>query len=1178
MGVDGWGSTYDNSTSALAVTNGMVDLTTLTLGKGSVLQAKDSSLKVGSLTLNETSRGLDLDATSLVVTDKWYVDGKNHPVWGFTNAEISVCNIQFGWNGSNPTVIFRDSDVTATGTGLIGHYKGDGKVVVDGNSRLTLADSSMFGLGGDGSGTGRLDVVSGEVVIPSSQNWYLSLGRNTDSFGQLNVSGGSIVSACTRNLENGICLGFAGDANAQMNVSGGIVRVPRVMLNQYEGANNPKYRSVLNVAGGLVDCYQLGVATFAQRFCDVNLTGGEIRVGTLTGGSGTSSFVADGGVLSTADDANVWNWTAKWITKLSSAKVGANGLVLDVKYPVASDQTFGDADGAAGAGLIVKKGAATLTQSGALQNGVTAVAEGELVYSAATAGRFVVTNGASLRLAGNGDKSFAGLSLGDAATEGAIMFELGRTVTLASEPEFAAARVSVSGTMSAGTYTLLKLTGEASAEACATWESLALAGGQAEGFDCVFAASTANGETAFQLVVTVSQPLADDDFVVPSSADGVKLWSGVAAGDNAYRLVNGTYAKIEATTSAVVTESLTVAGWTEVFVPAGETLTLSGMLLGGGIRKTGEGELIVSGVANRLGLGVKIAGGTIRLADAGSLGLVRGAGATLELKQGEIDFGAAVGNLPAALRFVNAKGETVLFGGSGDLVFEDYQLGQGSIVKVGGGRISLRTKANLTTSALADPLVVADGELAFEQVFDAKACIYRDVYVGTNGIACTVQPQLSSIGGDLSLGNNVDNSARTFYLGVNEFADAAIQTVTSPKLFFTNTFVCANNFKVGTVASGTGRDLSPEIVFVDAKLCTFWAMELASRVGVTTKFRATNSRLGISNGSGLSVSGAIDAVIDNSIVGTAASYYSVLYDSSANTMNRLDIFTFGQYATGTIVLKNGTDFRSVSPNRLWNKSEGTVSFTLDGAFWRMEKGKWNGSAWVWNADDETFLFVNTPLMQLVAGEDGFVVEPRTGHKVTFGQPLSGEGGFVKRGGDVTLRFGTAKEVNASGTVTNDAEVAATLCTTGWNVIEAGTVEVAANAVAAGAKIDVGADGVLDLQGAAHPLTVAGAGEVRNGTLGRGAKLFVGAPADSVLTLKGVTLDGAKVDVGNMIFTKPYPTGIKVAKLGVDSTFKSLRYRGVDRDGNKIAGRFAVDASGNVLMDIGPSFGLVMIVR
>ena len=1178
MGRDGYGSTYDGATSVLAVTNGTVSLKKLALDSGSRLLAKDSVLTFGTLWLRELSRGLDLDGVRLAITDEWRVDGKSRPVWGFTNQTIAVGKAQFGWDGSNPTVVFSDSDVEVSGSAVIGHWKGDGKVVVDGASRFRLGESAGLSLGGAGAGTGRCDVVSGEVSVSAAPNAYVTLGVADGSFGQLNVLGGSVVSDCARTAGNGVCVGGSGDGNAEMNVSGGLVRLPCVLLGMYSGAGDPARRGVLNVSGGLVDCRALNVAQAAKTFGDVRLTGGEVRVGSLAGGSGTSSLVADGGVLSTADDVIGQGWTARWISNLTSARVGARGLVLDVRHPVASDQPFGDADGASGRGLLVKAGTAALTQTGALLNGVTAVAGGELVYSATEAGRLVVTNGASLRLVGDTDKSFAGLTVGGDGTEGFVTLELGRTVTLASEPSLSAARVSVSGTMAAGTHVLFRQTGVASDEAREAWTALTLFGGQSEGFDTAFSTSAEDGETSFLLVVTESRPLDDGDFCTPVGASGVRLWSGRPVGDNAYRFSSGTYAKVEATASAEVTGDLTLAGWTEVSVPAGETLTLSGTLTGGGIRKTGDGTLVVSGPSNRLGLGVKVAGGVARFRDAASMGLALGTGAVLELQRGELDLGTASGSLPAALRFANVKGEAVRIGGAGDLACPDYRLGQGTIVKVGAGRICLRATADLATPEPADPLVVADGEFAFEQGLGVRVCICRDVHVGTNGIPCTVQPRLTAAGGVLSLGSDIDNTARTFYLGVNEHADAAIRTLVSPGLFFTNTFVCANSFKVGTASGGVGRDLSPEIAFVESKLCAFWSMELSSRAGVATRFRATGSRLGITDDGGLSVNGSVDAEIDRSTVGTAYGFYDVLLDAGVNTMGRLDGFSFGPQASGRFVLKNGTDFRVAAARRVGNGVSGTVTFVVDGASWRMERGRRTGSGYEWLDEDETFLFSGTSHMELSAGEGGLVVDPRTDHAVTVAQPLSGPGGFVKRGAGSTLRFVTAREVSPGGAVTNDADRAETLCTTGLNAIEAGTVELAAKAAAAGVRIAVGAAGALDLQGTAHQVTVSGAGTVRNGTLGHGARLLVDVASGSPLTLEGVTLNGAAVDVGETAFAKPYPVGVRVAKLGAGSTFRRLKFKGVDADGHAVSGRFAVDADGFVVMDIGAADGTLLIVR
>jgi len=1203
IGTMGSGDSYVETETILAATNATVNLAELRLGTNSSLIAKNTDLTIDYLQLRETSNGLFLDNTPLNITGKWRIDGLNHPEWTFENLNATIGQLNFGHDASNPTVTFRNSRIHMTDSITLGHYRGDTRLVIDGDTLMTWETNkswwSGFSLGtSDEAGTGRVDLVSGEFRLPNDKNtFFINVGAGKNGYGELNVEeGGRIISdrvnADGRRDGNwsGIRFGSNAQANGVMNVKGGKVYVPLIELSHDTSADATK-GGVLNISGGTVDCWWIRVAVDANRRGIVNLTGGDVAVVRLLGGSGSSTFYANGGTLRTADDLASKSAGDQWIKDLSSATVGEKGLTLDVRYPVPASQTFSDAADATGKGLIVKTGAATLTQSGILNNSVTEVTEGQLNYSAATAGTcFKVTNGAMLAFTGSSDVSIGGLTLGDEETTGAVMFKLGQTVTSATEPVLTDAVVTISGTQSVGTYTVLKQSGTASEATCAAWQNLTLGGGNASGYTYTFGTTTTDDVTSFTITIAESAALGDDDYVTPEGVTGVKLWSGETLAAGGYRLTNGTYAKIEATATATLAADVQLPGWIEVNVPADQTLTLSGRLSGGGIRKTGDGELVVSGANNYLGLGFQLEGGTLRYTDAGSLGLVTGITPTLTVSAGTIDFGTSEGTVTGALTLANDSSTTVILQNSGDLTFSDYALGSGPTVKLGPGRIELIAASDKETASPVAALTVADGDFVFNQTGKSVG-INRTIYIGSDDYTCEAEPCLSVIGGQFSMGSKgsdsyPNNTYCYLYLGKDPVKPAAEGLYSSPGLVCSNVTFVVNRLNVGEAPwNGTWRDVSPRITFFNTSYYAWQITSASDKTGLTT-LRAKDSRFCVGE-AGFQIGYRIDAEFDNCVVGMSGNYWTARLNAGQHTIG-CGKMGLGRAAAGTVAFKNGSQLRCALPTNSENRTPGTLNLTFDASScWDQATGSWDSTAqvWNWSTTEQRFLLRNTAYRNLVTGEDGYLIAPRAETTHVFEQAIFGEAGFVKRG-EGTVSFLTAKDIGwvdadkEASAVTNAAENAATIRTTGWNAVEEGLVTVAAGAAEVGTKIRVDADATLDLQGGANVLELAGAGLVCNGTLEKGSVLVY--DPEAALTFENCSIRRVTVDLGDVVVSRG-TKGLVLGAVAADSsvTLPSrtcvLTGAGVESVDDRLVGRLR-EADGLILLDVEGAGGFGIIIR
>lgn len=281
-------------------------------------------------------------------------------------------------------------------------------------------ENSKFYLGTQSRWAATYELSGGSLEFDGA---HMCVGQS--STGIVNQTSGSVrfSASNTHWCERLPCIGDGSSAYGEWNISGGRVDRPRLRFWGY----TESYFTIGNSGSGVVrvsgtgslynnDWMRLGEKDGSSGTLELN--GGETAVRTFLGGSGTSSVVFNGGVLS----PTVAN--ATWFQNIGSLLVKEGGAVISNDFDVTIDHVL--ASGATHDGGLVKKGASTLTLSAANTfNGPVVIEKGTLKLgcdNAIPAGATVtVKSGATLDLNG---KAFTGTiideSTGSAKAYGAV--------------------------------------------------------------------------------------------------------------------------------------------------------------------------------------------------------------------------------------------------------------------------------------------------------------------------------------------------------------------------------------------------------------------------------------------------------------------------------------------------------------------------------------------------------------------------------------------------------------------------------------------------------------------------------------------------------------------------------------------------------------------------------------
>ena len=1179
---------FTHSWPTLALSNGTFAAGSLTFTHGALL-SRDARVEIAGDFMygmgngwRETTRAVDWRGGSLAVGGKLSVRGLDET---FTLTDVATSAAEtFIAEAGTPCLRLVGGSYAAGKRFLLGKG-GAAHVVLEDSAVLLFASGCATTIGDGYYGTGTVDVVSGEIRLPTGGFW-LNLGAAsayTKGFGRLNLKDGRIVSAAgATESENGIYVGQSG--YGEMNVSGGSVDVPNVVLGRWEGAGDPAWRSTLNISGGSVMARRVSVSSHTGRYGDVNLTGGTLATAALTGGNGEANLLSDGGTLVT-HAATAKN--ADWIGGFTTAQIGARGLTLNVTHAASASQSFSDAP--MGGGTLTKTGSAELTLTGVSSHAQTVVAGGRLAVAAAggnPSGAFTVVNGAELAF--SGAHEIGGLTLGDAASAGVLAFVPGETLTIKGSLAFPRARLAIEGVTTVGaTYAVVRAPGDlTAAEAAAGWRRGKVVDGRASG--CAYAFETAydaeKGETAFNLVVTAGG-LPDDADLMRHSVSSTLTEAADAAGllfdpagaltldGAAITLRDVGQPVIKAVSgNSTVQNALDLPSVVRVDVAEGASLALKGVLTDGGLEKTGKGHLSIDNPANAFAADMSVRAGSFE-ATPEALGAASGAPRDFAVGNAAVairDADKTAKAVPLAFVMAAQTTEAVAVSTDADVTFaaSPHSTG-GALVKLGAGRLALQAAepgdyayafgdgAHAATgtfeslSPVGDKAVpttgytgfnVADGEVAFvgAHVASEAAPVFKiphGIRLGLKTTAVSAAPGLVIDRCRAVVGGFFKHMLLAAEAYTGEYAPEAV----SPYLFVTNgASVEADTITCGMAADAAkaALDVSPLVEVKDGSSLSVSSMvNLSVRTGCRAKWTVSGgSAIATGDGGGFLWNGGVDFTLD----------------ASDATADRLAI---GNAAAGTWLVRNGgrLNVRNV-------ESRGTatpVTLAFDGGFFAPSDG------------DCEFLVKNALDVRFEAREGGLRLAVPASRTWTVRMPVSGAGGLVKEGAG-TLVVGTAKTVSPDGTATNDLGVA-TLACTGVTRVREGVVRLEPGS-ADGAAFDVAAGATLDLGGGAHAISVTGAGTVANGALKRDSVLGQGTTFSDVEIRNGVRVDVRAYDVASR------PSGLVIGVVsGTTTVSDSPRRLWGDETAARYRGRLRV-VDGTLLLDIVNPPGLVISIR
>jgi T5SS/PEP-CTERM-associated repeat protein/autotransporter-associated beta strand protein len=1042
--------------------------------------------------------------------------------------DANYTHVGFG-AGATGSVTVTGGEWVNLGNGSVGN-NGRGEMTVTGG-RLTWNDWLYVGNGATGVGV---------LTLAGGSNAFAKLSAGWSGTGTVRVVGGTN----TVFMNDGVVVNGSGGG---LIVEGGLMTTPQIRL----GYNTTQAGAVpvLTVAGGLLQVTAtVNIADNVNGSGRVVLTGGVMEApfirgwtgAAARGGNGLALLEGDGGVLrARRSEVNFLLW-------FDAATLGARGLTIDTAgFNVTAAQSFTDKAGACGA--LIKAGAGTLTLSGTNTHAVTVVADGMVAVadSGALGRSAVVTNGATLSLAGApAALTLETLTLGNAATAGWLAIDLGDTiaVTQAGGLSLPFARLALSDADGDGTYPLFTCAGNVALAALNGLEVANPVAGKAYTFAVAY--DSGSDSTAVTLTIQATStlsvarnvwagglgsawgtagnwtagaaPQAGEEAVFPEAAatKTVVAAPGATAGSLVFESASGyTLTGSDALTlynggrvgnltaaagSHTVAAPLALPRSVSVEIAPGASVTVSGGVSGsGGVRKTGGGVLTLSGVNSFVGE-LTADGGVLDVAETGAWGAASDNRANLLLVSGTLRYtGAAAEKARGFTIRAAAADAPVILNAAADLALEGVFWNEsGTFIKRGSGTLELR-------AARESKLTSNNGAGAIEP--SAPIVFSEDGSAPVNGYA-----GLTVVDGTLRIIGSPDFVTRlenAMLIGTK-----CMQGVVSPALevvggrfalgggsmpvyigywpmsgtTLTNAalrFINADA-TINTLHIGGGGNTAsrPELLVDGSRVECYWVSNFANQAGNDP------SRVVIRNGGyyftiqqETSLNGAFDVLLDG---GTLTVQTLLL----AN--NRL---RFAGGARGTLTIANG----------------GRLAFP----YILMQSSHANGCRIVFDNGifqpmlSEMLLFNNSALHTVTFAAGGATFEVNDGITYTVAQPLTGVGGLTKTGGG-TLVLGPTRDI-AAGSVTN-ATGLLTGAYEGVTRVQAGTLVVSNGALRVGAEVVLGGGAALDAAGATLTLgKVSGAGTVRDGLLVAGT-LAPGAGDGeiAVLTLDGLDFEGS----------------------------------------------------------------------
>ncbi|RYD23571.1 MAG: hypothetical protein EOP88_03625, partial [Verrucomicrobiaceae bacterium] len=382
--------------------------------------AMGAHLEIGT---NTSAGTLNLDAGTVSASD-WIEVGNGTGcsgtlrMSGGTINKTGVNGFIVGANGSTGTATVSGGSINSTVVGGSGQFRVANNTGSNGTFKLSgtasLSVTNEIWVGNNTGATGAMEITGGTVTT----NSWVAIGRKDGA--NVGVGGvGSVTMSAgtwTKTGDSNFIVGASG--NGTMTMSGGLVSV---------AASATADRGITWV-GETNNC--TGVLTLSQTAewrspritmgnvngatGTLNLQGGTVKAGQITGGAGTANIHFDGTeIIPTGNQAEFVNNLDVADIKDGHLKVNTNGFNVTIPQVL----TAGTA-----AGGVVKTGAGALTLSGANSyTGNHTITAGKLVVTGASTGggSFTVANGATfgvLQTAEDDSLDTANVTLGNAGS------------------------------------------------------------------------------------------------------------------------------------------------------------------------------------------------------------------------------------------------------------------------------------------------------------------------------------------------------------------------------------------------------------------------------------------------------------------------------------------------------------------------------------------------------------------------------------------------------------------------------------------------------------------------------------------------------------------------------------------------------------------------------------------
>ena len=934
----------------------------------------------------------------------------------------------------------------------------------------------------------------------------------------------------------------------------------------------------------------------------VEMSAGTASCNIRATGSATREIFCDGARIDYAGAI------ATPISGFPSISLGTKGLTLAVTAYQTKNITGPYTDAVPGGRLVLKpyyerpgwQQAMTITDAGSdesyldIARGTVYLAEGANHNSFLT-----VTNNALFSLAGSGMATGAtlkGLKLGDATAGGTLALDADDVITLSGPFDIANGSITYSSALPDGAHTVFKMTTEPSADLVAYWESGARTS-FTSGLDPakynIFSVEKSGSDWNFLITVYTSIPAKVGDAVWTGSGadwETAENWQGGQKPDGLYGArFDGAAPTTVTLTSTVSTAGLafdsmlgytltggainlafnagsaigvssgshTVASGisnpffaTDIAIAEGAELTLSGPFSGVGINKTGDGTLCLTASGNRMTEGVKLQSGTLKavpaaLNYASDATVSTLAGGTLELTGA----GAATPN-------VKVTGSVeVRSDGTGSSLSAPSATA-GSLNKRGADPFTLVVDRDREMKAA---LNVYEGELRVEGDGVHKLTGVGALSVYANGLSAADAPDAGLVINDVkSLESSGDLLLGLGGQGENLSA--------SPYVAVTNSFVAVQNVDVGDASSAAS--MRPVATFSNSTLRVlssggFRPGGQDAPAGVLTKWFFTDSRL--------------ELAYDQRRFRVDKAPYEMTFDHSTLCYYKNDVegpivmYLGGGWGTGhgEFLFKNGSRLCCQS---IWYSSSTETGahvnpqfrFTFDNSEWFVANKDWEVPS------------KNINVLITAQGETGIIFAPPVDCTWTLYTPITGEGGFTKRG-EGSLKVVAARKYSVS---LDDPE---TLKLTGAINVEGGTMSIALGAITnfAGRSFTFANDATLDLNGLTLTNAVlSGQGTLLNASL-RNVVLDAVRAAEGTPLLDfangGLSATGRVTARFDGIDESALGTEVAVARYtGTLPTELSFRVKGWTMDGKPVSGMVRV--ADGVIYATPQVRGLMILVR